>query len=274
MPRPTVPLEVRRQRDDTPTDVAVRRVSTADLELRADTGGDVELEGYAAMFGVPYTVADWLGDYDEEVEAGAFAVTLSQRADVRFLLNHDGPPLARTASGTLELAEDDTGLHTLARLDPASPAAQTVISAVRRGDLSQMSMAFRVVRQSWSPDYDYRRLLEVALVDVSAVTYAASPTTSIGARSELGDATDVELAQIIDQLTGELRAGKVLSAANLELLRSAQDAIAQVIAAATPADTDDDGDDGDDERHGLTVAEARQLADRLTLAQARRIAAA
>jgi phage head maturation protease len=35
---------------------------------------------------------------------------LSDGADVRFLINHDGLPLARTASGTMRLKEDTKGL--------------------------------------------------------------------------------------------------------------------------------------------------------------------
>jgi phage head maturation protease len=37
----------------------------------------------------------------ERVQRGAFRKVLSDGADVRFLINHDGLPLARTASGTM-----------------------------------------------------------------------------------------------------------------------------------------------------------------------------
>jgi len=148
------------------------------------------VEGFASVTDTPYEVEDWLGTYVETIGRGAFAKTLSESADVRWLVNHDGIPLARTASGTLELLEvtdpaDDpqgrgqTGLWTRATFDDASPLAQTVRSAIDRGDMSQMSFAFQVVRQEWDADYTERTIREVRLFDVSGVTYPASAVTSV-----------------------------------------------------------------------------------------------
>ena len=68
-------------------------------------GGDAHLTGYAAVTEVPYTMQDWLGEYEEIVRTGAWTKTLADKADVRLLFNHDGLPLARTKSGTLDLRE-------------------------------------------------------------------------------------------------------------------------------------------------------------------------
>jgi HK97 family phage prohead protease len=122
---------------------------------------------------------DYLGDYTEVIRAGAFARSLAAGADVPFKVNHDGITLARTKSGTMRLAEDSTGLHVEADLDPASPAVQTLRSAMERGDLDEMSFAFRVVSQEWSPDWTQRDIGEVDLNkgDVSVVNYGANPHT-------------------------------------------------------------------------------------------------
>jgi HK97 family phage prohead protease len=99
---------------------------------------------------------------------------------VPFKVNHGGITLARTKSGTMRLAEDSTGLHVEADLDPRSPDVQALRSAMERGDLDEMSFAFRVNSQEWSPDWSQRDITEVDLNkgDVSAVNYGANPATA------------------------------------------------------------------------------------------------
>lgn len=144
--------------------------------------------------------------------------------DVRFLVDHEGTPLARTKSGTLTLAEDSTGLHMRAELDLSNPTAQGIASAVRRGDMDAMSFAFRVAKggDTWNDDYTHRTLVDLSLHDgdVSVVTHPANPATSIGLRSMSNAA-----AELVYAMTLEVRAGKVLSAANVAHLRSALDAL-------------------------------------------------
>jgi len=141
-------------------------------ELRASEDG-THLIGYAAVFDSPSEPLPWT----EYVKRGAFSKTLEDGADVRLLMDHEGIPLARTKSGTLTLAEDDRGLRVEADLDPANPLAASVISAMRRGDLSQMSFAFRTIKDSWSKDRQTRELEEVELFDVSVVTFPAYEET-------------------------------------------------------------------------------------------------
>ena len=144
------------------------------------TGGTRLLfTGYASVTEQAYEMQDWLGPFQEVVRAGAFKKTLSESPDVAFLLNHGGPTMARTKPGTLRLSEDDTGLHTEADLDPARPDVQIVRSGIAGGELDEMSFAFWVTRQQWSPDYEQRDILEVAIDhgDVSIVNYGANPHT-------------------------------------------------------------------------------------------------
>jgi HK97 family phage prohead protease len=123
---------------------------------------------------------DFLGEYTERIMPGAFAKSLASGADVPFKVNHSGITLARTKSGTMRLAEDSTGLHVEADLDPRSPDVQALRSAMERGDLDEMSFAFRVNSQEWSPDWSQRDITEVDLNkgDVSAVNYGANPATA------------------------------------------------------------------------------------------------
>jgi HK97 family phage prohead protease len=102
------------------------------------------------------------------------------------LINHEGLPLARTKNGTLRLQEDQTGLYMDADL-PDTQAARDLYTLVERGDVDQMSFAFRVIRQKWNEGRTERTLTELSLADgdVSVVTYPAYPTTSVEAREQL-----------------------------------------------------------------------------------------
>ena len=115
--------------------------------------------------------------FTEYVKRGAFSKTLNDGADVRLLIDHEGVPLARSKSGTLALEEDERGLRVEAELDPTNPDAARIISAMKRGDLNQMSFAFRTIKDNWSDDRSVRELREVQLFDVSVVTFPAYEET-------------------------------------------------------------------------------------------------
>jgi HK97 family phage prohead protease len=164
--------------------VEKRSVSINDMDslisVPDGSGGEtLKFRGYASVTEAAYEMSDWLGEYTETIRRGAFTKTLAEGADVPFKVNHDGLTLARTKSGTMRLAEDSTGLHVEADLDPANPDVQALRSAMTRGDVDEMSFGFRVVRQDWSPDYSERSITEVNLNkgDVSVVNYGANPAT-------------------------------------------------------------------------------------------------
>jgi HK97 family phage prohead protease len=203
-----------------------RQFTVQNVELRDGAGGDtLTLDGYACVTDSPYEMHDMLGSYAEVVRSGAFGKTLSEQADVRLLLNHEGLPLARTKSGTLRLTEDSTGLAVNADLEPRSGLVNDIRSAMERGDLDEMSFAFQVTRQEWSPDYTQRDIQEVRLFDVSVVTYPANPATSAALRGiEAVDQLDDDAAR---ELLGRLQhrfagapqtSGKPLYVAQAELL--------------------------------------------------------
>ena len=149
-----------------------RSIAYSTLEFRAVGEGDT-LVGYAAVFDSPSEPLPWI----EYVRKGAFTKTINDGADVRLLIDHEGVPLARTKSGTLNLIEDDKGLRVEAQLDPTNPDAARVMSAMRRGDISQMSFAFRTIKDSWNTERTNRELKEVQLFDVSVVTFPAYEAT-------------------------------------------------------------------------------------------------
>lgn len=153
-----------------------RSFTFAAVEERNEDDKDTLLfTGYASVFDKPYGVRDQKGQYKETIKQGAFKKTLNEQDDVRFLVNHDGIPLARTSSGTLKLEEDDYGLFVRAELDPTNPTVAEVASAMKRGDLNEMSFAFAAIRDEFNKQGDERNVTEARLFDVSVVTYPANP---------------------------------------------------------------------------------------------------
>lgn len=166
------------------SDDGKRSYAYTNLEVRATDDGKT-LVGYAAMWDTPSHPMP----FTEFVKRGAFTKTLNDGADVRLLIDHEGVPLARTKSGTLKLSEDERGLLVEAQLDPLNPDAARVMSAMKRGDLSQMSFAFRTVKDAWSKDRKTRELREVQLFDVSIVTFPAYEQTVAELRKEVAPVT-------------------------------------------------------------------------------------
>ncbi len=149
------------------------------------------LEAYASVTNTPYVVHDEFGPFTETVRRGAFGDTLAKGPDVAFRVNHEGLALGRTRSGTLHLDEDARGLKYSVNLDPDSPNAVALRSAVNRRDVTESSFAFLVTSQEWSSDYLQRSIFGVDLDrgDVSAVTFGASPSTG-----DEGNATTLRAA--------------------------------------------------------------------------------
>lgn len=172
--------------EDRATDTSVqhRSFTVDDLEMREESDGAIRFEGVASVVGVPYTVRDIMGEFSETMNKGAFHRTLRQKADVRMLKNHNSDfVFARTKSGTLELSDDPHLRASAPSLDPSNPQVQTLRSELARGDVDQMSIGFRVKDDEWSSDYSERTIKEIELIEVSVVTFPASPTTSAGLRS-------------------------------------------------------------------------------------------
>jgi HK97 family phage prohead protease len=161
----------------------------------------VGFTGYASTTEDPYPVTDWLGEYQETMCRGAFTKALNDAADVRLLINHEGLPLARTKSGTMQLREDDHGLNVDVPTFGNSPYVQDVQEAMRRGDLDEMSFSFKATRQEWNDDYTERFVREVKLYDVSLVTYPANPGTSAKLRSAVPVTAEGLDLPVVDGMT-------------------------------------------------------------------------
>ena len=159
-----------------------RTFTVRNIETREAEDGTMRMAGYAAVFNEASLPLPFI----ERIAPGAFSKTLQETPDVRLLANHEGLPMARTKNGTMRLYEDETGLFFEAEL-ANTQEARDLYTLVSRGDVDQMSFAFRVIRQNWSKDRTERTLTEVSLADgdVSIVTYPAYPATSVEAREAI-----------------------------------------------------------------------------------------
>jgi len=162
-----------------------RTFTIKNVEARQAEDGTMRLSGYAAVFNDDSVPLPFI----ERIAPGAFRKTLTETPDVRLLINHEGLPLARTKNETLRLKEDEIGLYMDADL-PDTQAARDLYTLVERGDVDQMSFAFRVIRQKWNEGRTERTLTELSLADgdVSVVTYPAYPTTTVEAREQIAAA--------------------------------------------------------------------------------------
>lgn len=157
----------------------------ADYEVRSDNG-EPTIEGYFAVFGSTYEIAPGMS---ESIAPGAFQNSLSN--DVRMLINHDTTlVLGRTAAHTLELREDSHGLWAKAPVNPKDTAAMDAYARVERGDVSQASIGFNIIRE----DTDIREdgsvhwtIKEAELAEVSICTFPAYQETNVLARSKQRD---------------------------------------------------------------------------------------
>jgi HK97 family phage prohead protease len=166
-----------------------------DVEVRRDVNrGDIGFAGHAAVFDERTSIGNPLSwGFYEQVSPGAFTKTI-QEADVRFLIDHDPSLLlARTKSGTLRLSEDKVGLSADADLAPTTYGRDLAV-LLERGDVSQMSFGFQVVKDDWtveqvetndgnSVDVEVRTIREAKLFDVSVVTFPAYEGTDAKLRS-------------------------------------------------------------------------------------------
>lgn len=227
----------------------VRFYHSGTVEFRQDAAtGQVTVTGCPIVYNTPYTVRDMFGEFTERMNPSVGSSV--EAFDVRLLENHEGLPYARTQPGngktpTMRLVHDPSrGLQMVATLDGNAQRVKDLVSALERGDVSEMSCGFIVSRDQWNDDFTEREIFQFAeLLDVSIVTYPASPTTSV----------EVARAQ---QLHRAVRAGKVLSADSLEHAKNAAKAIHGLLKAGgfDPADLlepeSSEAEDGSDGNSG------------------------
>lgn len=167
-----------------------------DLELRLETRDD----GRPVVVGMAPPWNKWsvdLGGFKERFMPGAFRKWLDRSpndprgaADVVAKFNHDDSRvLGRTTNGTLQIEETEKGLLYRATPPVGTPTTAEVIPLIREKYVFGSSFAFALPDprgEQWDEDPAgnvTRTITEAAIFDVSPVTHAAYPNSSVGLRS-------------------------------------------------------------------------------------------
>ncbi len=140
-----------------------------------------KIVGYAAVFNEV--------SYGEMIAPGAFTKTLTEQRDIKAYWSHDAngsQVLGRTTNGTLVLREDDRGLWCEITPNLDTEWGRSALASVARGDVTQMSFGFAVVRESYEDvgGQKVRVIKEVKLYEVSPVAEPWYPTTEAVARGK------------------------------------------------------------------------------------------
>ena len=187
------------------TDREYRKIDIANLETRQEDDGQMIVEGYAATFMQPYTLAKY-PDFElrEQIDPHAFDET--DMDDVIMQYDHEGRVFARKRNGTLELSTDDHGLKIRARLDGTTIGRQ-LYEEIKGGYTDRMSFGFTVEAERKEEETDSENRVTVLrtitkirkLYDVSAVSLPANDATEISVRM-MGDG---EYARITEERRAE-----------------------------------------------------------------------
>jgi HK97 family phage prohead protease len=171
------------------------RIFNTEIEYRSGEGEKpAEAEGHFLVFDERVQI---MPGYYEEIASTALDNVMDD--DVRVLFNHDeNKILARTKAKpepTATIDKDDKG--GIVRWSfPKTTYADDLRESMKRGDVSQMSFAFRVKKVEWT-DFEngdvLRRITEFEkLYDVSPVTFPAYPTTDVALRSMQDHKKEIE----------------------------------------------------------------------------------
>lgn len=163
---------------------------------RAGTGtASGTLAGYAAVFNRETVLVPkdaWCTgspEVREFIAPGAFKRTI-KNSDQRAVWNHNTDfVLGRRKNGTLNLSEDEKGLRTEITPPDTDLVRDMVIAPIDRGDVDQMSFAFRVIDDKITETRDLIliELREVDLIEVSPVAIPAYTDTEIALSARSAD---------------------------------------------------------------------------------------
>lgn len=162
----------------------LRQTRSAPTAFRAEQtdDGKKHIRGYFATFDGEYNL--WWGD-TESIDRHAFDGQTT--GDVRALVDHlTHLVLGRTTAGTLSLRVDDHGLWGDIIVNELDSDAVNCWARVQRGDVTQCSFGFDIIRQETENRADgtvHYTLMEVELYEVSVCTFPAYETTEVSARS-------------------------------------------------------------------------------------------
>ncbi len=150
------------------------------VECRVDAIDNRRLRGYAIVFNAR---SQNLGGFQEVIAPEAMDRTFKEAIDVRALVDHESSKvIGRLRAGTLQMQKEASGLRVTIEPDPDISYARDIMLAVKRGDVSGMSFAFRTIEDDWNYDDEHmplRTVLDMRVSEVSIVTFPAYTQTDV-----------------------------------------------------------------------------------------------
>lgn len=225
-----------------------RYFPTFDLKIEKRKDGNEKIVGYSAVFNKESLNLGW---FVEKIQPGAFENAL-KKSDARALFNHNVDyVLGRQSSKTLFLEEREEGLYEEIDYPKTQLIKDLVIEPIRRKDITEQSFGFTVKTDSWKRSKDknapdLRIIIEIdELFDVSPVTFAAYPDTSVALRSfntfinkDIVENKDINKDEInFDELRNIYEAiitGKSIKNEDIELFRDRLTIILKKIESPEP----------------------------------------
>jgi phage prohead protease, HK97 family len=199
-----------------------------ELQVKAAEEGEGCISGYASVFGNK-------DSYGDIVIKGAFNSFLnrinSSGKVVPVFYGHNMEDPKANIGRVLELAEDDYGLKFDAQLDLSGDTyGRIVYEQLKDGRLDSMSFGYRVL--DYAIAKDATELRELELFEISVVPIPANPEARIT----------------------EVKAGRAISAKNMDLIRRAYEALGELLDAYG-----DEDPDSEEKAAGIPVAEVLAL---------------
>lgn len=188
----------------------------------------------------PSTFIEEPDSYGDVVAKGAFLDTIAEWKDsgntLPGLFGHRLDDPDYFVAGAIDMGEDETGWWVKGEFDLESPKGPQVYRLVKGRRLNQLSFAFDVLEEGAVELKDGRKaneLRKLKVYEFSFVPIGANQDTSVVAVKALADAAVAEYG----------KAGRVLAAKHIDSLRSAQEAIGDVIKAAEANDQEPKAND-------------------------------
>lgn len=171
-----------------------KRSYLCEVRAEQDEKRGAIITGHPIVFNQVTEIMTWAGAIRETIDPEAIDGKTDMR-DVRFLVGHDASmiPLARSrnnnSNSTMQLTPDETGLGMRADMDTENnTTARALYSAAGRGDISGMSFAYYVDKDSWDDldtDKPLRHIRHISrIIEVSAVAFPAYEGTDLEAADE------------------------------------------------------------------------------------------
>jgi HK97 family phage prohead protease len=152
-----------------------------------------KLSGLAVPYGVLSSpMADFQGKFREEYLPNCFSRSVRD-GDLRVCVEHDrGRVLGRQSASTARFWEETDGLHVECDLPDTTTAKDLSVSIIR-GDITSMSAAFFILRETWSMQNGerVRSISSGQLLECSVVSFPQYPETHASVAS-IGDEDDEE----------------------------------------------------------------------------------